>query len=404
MKTLDWMLGVPVCLCLDLVKKVADLIPGRRYHQPRKILVMKYFGMGSILLASPLLRALRQQHPEATISFLTFASNRSIVERLKLVDRVYLLRTDSLLNFVGDLARNLWQIRCERYDVTIDMEFFAKFSTIMTYLSGSPKRIGYFLRQIWRGDLLTDHIYYNHFKHITEIFAALATPLGVTVTDYSLTPPAISQAEQASATEVLAAHGISNEQPLIAFNVNASDLSYERRWPKEQFRALALALAKEVSATIIFVGGDGDAAYVAEVLAGLPRHERIINLAGKTSLGELLAIIRRCALFITNDSGPLHLAAAYEIPTVSFFGPESPTLYGPKGGEALVFYEGIYCSPCLNVFNVKTAPCSGENICMQTINSDDVLVAIRTRFPQFWTCVEPVEMAGQEERNACVRE
>ncbi len=384
MKSLDWIVGVPVCLFLDLINKVSTLFPSRPIRQPEKILIMKYFGMGSILLASPLLRALRQQYPEATIGFLTFASNRSIVERLQLVDRIYLLRTDSLLRFAGDVLRNLWLIRLEHYDVTIDMEFFAKFSTIMTYLSGSPKRIGYFLRQLWRGDLLTDQIYYNHFKHITEIFAALVVPLGVVVTDYSLTPPVITSAEAEAAEKVLSAHGIGADMPLIAFNVNASDLSFERRWPKEKFRELALALLDEVKASLLFVGGGDEADYVVEVVAGIPAHSRIFNLAGKTSLGELLAIIQRCDLFISNDSGPLHLAAAFQVPTVSFFGPESPSLYGPKGGDALVFYEDIYCSPCLNVYNVKTAPCDGENICMRSIEPATVLQAIRERHAQLW--------------------
>ena len=90
---------------------------------------------------------------------------------------------------------------------------------------------------------------------------------------------------------------------------------------------------------------------------------------------ELCALLQRSALLITNDSGPLHLAEALATPTVSFFGPETPLLYGPTGDNQVVFYKGIYCSPCLNVHNQKQAPCKGNNVCMKLINPDEVFAS-----------------------------
>jgi ADP-heptose:LPS heptosyltransferase len=135
---------------------------------------------------------------------------------------------------------------------------------------------------------------------------------------------------------------------------------------------------------LLFVGGAGDFSYVNDVIAPFAGNDRVIALAGKTSLGELLGVMTHCDLFITNDSGPLHLAASLGIPTVSFFGPETPVLYGPRGGDALIFHEELYCSPCLNVFNVKTAPCAGENSCLQAISVDAVFDGIRNRFAGLW--------------------
>jgi len=80
------------------------------------------------------------------------------------------------------------------------------------------------------------------------------------------------------------------------------------------------------------------------------------------------------ALFISNDcGGPLHIAAALGTPTVSFYGPETPSLYGPAGDLNTVFYAGTYCSPCLSVYNAKTAMCDGENRCMRNITPSEVL-------------------------------
>jgi ADP-heptose:LPS heptosyltransferase len=206
----------------------------------------------------------------------------------------------------------------------------------------------------------------------------------VEITDYSLTRPFFSEAENAAAGLILEKEGVQKQDVLIGFNVNVSDLSLERRWPKQEFQTLAKALLKDLNVKLIFIGAPVDRAYVEEVLAGLGGTGQVINLAGRTSLGELLAIFTRLELFVTNDSGPLHVAAALDVPTLSLFGPETPVLYGPKGGNSLVVYTGLYCSPCLSVFNAKTAPCSGQNICMQSISSEAVLEAMRQRFPAIW--------------------
>ncbi|MBK5276303.1 MAG: glycosyltransferase family 9 protein [Desulfuromonadales bacterium] len=384
MKAIDHFVGIPVCLMLDLFQRIRSPFRCANHTPLRRVLVMKYFGIGSILLASPMLRTIKSRNPNVKIGFLTFAGNRDMVERLGLVDEIHTLRTDSLLHFACDLFRVIGRIRRKRYDATIDMEFFSKFSTIVTYLSGSPIRIGYFLRQMWRGDLLTEQVYYNNYKHITEVFGALAAPLDVTVDDFTLQPPLITDEERKAAGVLLTREGVGPEDLLIGFNVNASELSLERRWPKREFLTLARGLLNELNARLVFIGTPAEAEYVAEMVAELPRDGRIINLSGKTNLEDLVEILRRCRIFITNDSGPLHLAASLGIATVSFFGPETPMLYGPVGGDALVFYEGVYCSPCLNVFNVKTAPCSGQNVCMQGIHAEAVLDGMREHFSDIW--------------------
>jgi ADP-heptose:LPS heptosyltransferase len=92
---------------------------------------------------------------------------------------------------------------------------------------------------------------------------------------------------------------------------------------------------------------------------------------------ELVEALRAARLFVTVDSGPLHLAALTDTPTIALFGPETPSLYGSLGRRHKLFYAGVYCSPCLNVYNTKTAPCNGNNICMQSISASEVLAAAR---------------------------
>ena len=384
MKAIDQYVGAPLCLLLDLCQRLRFPFSRVQKKTLRRVLLMKFFGMGSILLATPMLRAIKVRHPEASIGFLTFAGNREMVQRLGLVDVIYTLRTDSLTHFAVDLLQVLGRVRREKYDAAIDMEFFAKFSTIVTYLSGSPIRIGYFLRQMWRGDLLTDQVYYNHYKHVTEVFGALAAPLGITVTDFSLQPPALSEGDRERADALLAGEGIGAGDLVIGFNVNVSDLSYERRWPQQEFLDLARGLLAELDVRLVFIGAPSEAAYVAQTVAELPKDGRVVDLAGRTNLAELLGTLARCRILVTNDSGPLHLAASLGVAPVSFFGPETPMLYGPMGGDSQVFYEGVYCSPCLNVFNVKTAPCNGQNVCMRGMQAATVLHGMREHFRDVW--------------------
>ena len=103
---------------------------------------------------------------------------------------------------------------------------------------------------------------------------------------------------------------------------------------------------------------------------------KVVNLAGQLTIRELIALLSVSQMVISNYSGPLHIAASLQIPTISFYGPETPLLYGPRGGKQVIFFAGIYCSPCLNVYNAKKAMCNGDNRCMQAIRPADVLLEI----------------------------
>jgi len=166
---------------------------------------------------------------------------------------------------------------------------------------------------------------------------------------------------------------------IVIVNVNVGEMCLERRWPKDYFVSLLNSLLKYPDFSFIFIGTDEDYNYVQSIIDLLDKKEKIVNLAGKASLGQLLTLFQAADLFITSDSGPLHLAALTKIKTISFFGPETPVLYGPKNPNHVVFYKGPYCSPCLNVYNVKTAMYGnkrcfeGNNKCMYSITVEEVL-------------------------------
>ena len=378
---IDLYAGNPVCYLLSKLDKIVKFF-AKPKGPVKEILVMKYFGIGSILLSAPMFRALREAFPEAKITFITFYNNREMCERLQLADKYLFLRKNNIYIFIGSLLKILFKFSRHRFDIAIDMEFFSKFSSILTYFSLAGKRVGFYIKNEPRTLLYTHPISFNYYKHITQIFLALVQEVGASTKDMNLSRIKIYNVEKDFVGQFIRDHKIEKTKKII-INVNVGDMCLERRWPKDYFVSFINSLSKYPDFSFIFIGSKEDVAYVQTIIDSLDKKEGVINLAGKTSLGQLLTLFEACDLFITSDSGPLHLAELSTIKTISFFGPETPVLYGPRGNNHAVFYKGLYCSPCLNVYNVKTAMYGnkrcfeGSNRCMHAISVGEVLERVR---------------------------
>lgn len=382
MRLMDRHLGSLLCGCFSVANRLQRRFkaPAEEPPQLQKILVMKYFGMGSLILASPMIRALRQHYPKARIDLLTIEQNRPLSEILPIFDQVYAVDTRRLASVLRSMLGVLRRIRRENYDVIIDAEFFSRLSSLVSYFAQPRYSVGFYLPEIWRGNFLTHPVHFNYYRHVIVTFMALAKSLGIESTDYRLGPIVVSEEAETSVRTKLETIGVRPGQRIICVNVNTGPLSPERRWPDENFAELVeLLLAEFPGTAVLLIGAPSDLPCVTNLHA-LIRPEnraRVLNVAGKFNLQELCVLLRRSDLLITNDSGPLHLAEALATPTVSFFGPETPLLYGPTGDNQVVFYKGIYCSPCLNVHNQKKAPCNGNNICMKLISADEAFASTK---------------------------
>lgn len=381
-----------MCLLLSFLSRTGRLFfPERRARKVKRILVTKYFGMGSILLSVPLFEALRREYPGARIGFLTFSGNGELCGVLSPADEYYFLRTGSLPIFLRDLLAVLSRIRRREYDMCVDMEFFSNFSMIVSVLSGARERVGYYARRPGRESLLTRPVYFNQGKHAAQVFLSLCAKGPQTAFQRNGHPPVRLSADEDARRSVSAllrriAAGNGDVLPMIAVNVNAGELCLERRWPGEYFVSLSGRILTDTRAVLVFLGGGEDREYVGGVVSSVrkrfPSDGRVHDLSGALSIRELIAVLKGCEMLITNDSGPLHLAVCAGVRTVSFFGPETPSLYGPLGRGHIVFYKGLYCSPCLNVYNAKTAMCNGDNRCMSAISPDEVYETIKGCLPR----------------------
>lgn len=384
MRLLDGYIGSVICLILTILDKSLRVFYVRKQRElkgAKKILITKYFGMGSILLATPMVRALRENLPGSRITLLTLESNRQFAEKIDLFDGIESIRTSNIWLFIKDVLAVMVKNIQQRFDVVLDLEFFPRFSTIVSYMTGARTRIGYYLPKLWRGALLTHPIHFNPHKHVMEIFSAQLEPFGIEVTNFSLQPLDINHNSANRVSSLLAQKGLNDGELIVPVNVNASELCVERRWPRENFvELISHIVQKRNNLKIVLIGLKDDREYVENIYNLLSEQAKksVIDVSGDLDIEELIALLKKSHLFITNDSGPLHIASALGVSTVAFFGPESPILYSPPQSDKknLVFYSDIYCSPCLNVYNAKTAMCNGDNRCMKEITVSQVIEAI----------------------------
>lgn len=383
MRRIDQYLGPPLCVLLAIATSLAARKSAPPPAAVRKLLVIKFWGMGSIVLATPALRALKRAHPGARITFLTFEQNAAICGMLNAIDGVHGYRASGPLTFVASFVRLVRFLRRERFDVVLDFEFFANFTAIVTALSRAPVRVGFHTPKWWRAGLYSVGVPFDR-GHITENFLQAAEALGARGDGGGPDQPLVADpAAGARLGRVLAERGVRPDEPLICVNVNASALDHKRRWPWRSYLALIeRLLAAGGHGRVVLIGAPEDAAYVATLVAALPPTPDVIDLSGAIGVAELVCLLRRARLFIGNDSGPLHLAAAVGVPTVSFFGPESPAMYGPRGGAHTVLYKGVACSPCLNVHTSKDNSACRNNVCLQAISVDEAWAAVRARLAE----------------------
>jgi ADP-heptose:LPS heptosyltransferase len=349
----------------------------------KKVLIIKFFGSGSILLASPAIYKIKECHPNAEVSIFTLSENKETCSLLSAIDNIYYLDLKRFFPFLFNYLKIIREIRNKHYDVVLDLEFITNFSALTTLLvsfsSKPPATIGFSSHFIWRNKVYSMAIPFDHSRHITEIFKKLFSPLTNKFFEVDFKDSKkdlISTARQSPLTTNLLESN-SDRNKIVCVNINAGKLCHLRRWPQENYAELIFSLHNRFEIQTVLIGGRDDINYVEEFSKKLPNKIDIYNFCGKLSIKELVGLFSKSHLLITNDSGPLHIANIIDLPTVSFFGPETPRLYGPRGPKHKVLYDDTFCSPCINIYNSKKSDCS-DNICLKKINPQTVIQVIET--------------------------
>ncbi|MBD3419875.1 MAG: hypothetical protein GF398_07145 [Chitinivibrionales bacterium] len=341
----------------------------------KNIVVLKFIGMGSILRSTPMLKALKSKYPGSRLHFITRSSNKQLLKRLETIDQPMYVEDSNLLLLFMYTIKTLVQCWIIRVDLFFDLEVYSGFSTLLATASLARNRYGFYrFSAMFRMQLHTHLVYFNDSKNIAEIYMQLAAACNAWSDDFKLVEPAISDKEVHELEEFI-------DQPIgeltdnaVIINPNASELMYERRWPLSYFAALVNHLTENSKLTFYIVGNKQERDYCNMLVNVLSREaqSKTTNTAGGISFGAALALIKRAKLMITNDSGLYHLSLSMGTPTLSLWGPVSPTHYANYHYciNEFAYNEFTYCSPC--VHRVDRPPCAGNNICMKSIKPSTV--------------------------------
>jgi len=391
----DKWVGLVICLLLFALERVLAPLTGRHtppmlattpprddapLARPRRILCMKFYGLGNAIMLLPVLEAVRRRFPEAELDFFSLSGNVPLLERSGLTTQAFSVDVSSPGRFVTSMWRVLRHIRRRRYDTVLDFEQFVKISTIIAFLSGARQRIGFNTDGQRRGFMYTTRVVYTDSEHMSVIFARLARPLGV---EGPL--PAVSlkvrDDERSKVRDFLARAGVApGHFPLVAVHVGiGTNFSLPvKRWEPSNFAALADGLITRWGAAVVFTGqGEEERGLIGEVRAAM-RHP-MIDACDRFTIAELAALAECCHFVVANDTSVMHLAALVGTPVVALFGPTAPLHYGPRGERHLVLYRDLYCSPCLTNYNLKVSRCL-DPVCMRGIRPEAVLEAIAAHY------------------------
>src|SRR5437870_9057565 len=331
----------------------------------KRILVRGTNWIGDAVLTTPALMAVRKGFPQARIALLAKPAIAELLHGHPAVDEIVLYRDPGPHAGLGGKLTLARLLRRGRYDLAMLVQNAFE-AAALTALAGIPNRYGY--ATDGRSFLLTHRVPLTpktRRSHQVHYYLELLRPLGIQVEPE---PPTLRTTpdEDAEAIEHLCAFGVDAKKVLIGLNPG-SVYGTAKRWLPERFAEVADRVAAEHGGVVLIFGGHGEEELGA-ALAGRMEAPTVV-LSGRTTVRRLMALIKQCRLFITNDTGPMHIATAFGVPTVAIFGPTDPRTTSPLASGHEPGRHPVARSPCL----VRVRPLAPR--CMQGISVEMVHAA-----------------------------
>jgi len=343
-----------------------------------KILILRLSAVGDVIRTLPAVKALKEHTPYSSITWIVEEPSQAFLESQPEIDEVILFprkrwtKGIKSLRGIGGTIKEIWaliiDLRRRRFDVVLDFHGILK-SGLLSFLSGSPKRVGYDRRSTKEGNCLFSNVKVKLPKERISRFQRNLTLLkgvGLEVRElqYNLH---ISTEDREYVESFFNTLSVSLKRPLIAIHPGTSPKALFKRWMPDQYAQLADRLVRELNAGVLFTWGTEELEWVE----GIQKEMNEPSLLGpKTeSLTQLGEVYRHCDLYIGGDTGPMHIASLMGIPVVVIYGPTDPIENEPFGNHIKVRKE-VGCSPC-HKYSCK------ELVCIKTISADEVFKATK---------------------------
>ncbi|MBU1018879.1 MAG: glycosyltransferase family 9 protein [Patescibacteria group bacterium] len=351
--------GVLCFLCRSKTPDQKSKIKDQR-SKIESILVVRLWTLGETLLTLPMMKRLREEFPDTKITVLARDRNKGI---FKYVDFV-----DEILSFEAENIGKILKMR-GKFDLAIDTEPYLRISGLLARFLGK-RQIGF--DHGVRGRVYGEKVRYDADKHCAEIMCDLLWPLGIKYRPDELVRLEVSGQAKRSVKAKLDKF---SKGKIIGMHPSTAESATYRAWPKKRFAALINAL----DTTVVLTGAKGEHKFNEEIVK-MCRNERVVNLAGLLSFEEFIALFDYLEAYVSNDTGPMHLAAAQGCKTIGLFGPNLPERFGPyplSENKAIYCAGELPCSPCISVHTGKFRKCQrikdGTGECMTLIGVDAVL-------------------------------
>lgn len=392
MRAVDFWIGVPLCfLCTQLMRVLGSR---KGPAKPERALFIELSEMGSTVIANPALEKARKDLG-AEIFFLIFERN---ADSLRLLDTVpeaniITIRDHGLTTLAVDSLRFLRWVRQAKVDTVVDLELFSRYSALLTGLTAAKRRVGFYRfhsEGLYRGEMMTHRVNYNGHIHMAKNFVCMVNALLAEKPEVPYSKTHVSDAEirvpvrpvpesdkdfvRGLIREVYPAYEPERNR-IVLINPNSSEMLPQRRWPRENFAALAKLVVDEWEDTVVLITGARNEREEALRMQEAIGHARVRSFAGMHKLKALIPLYNISSVLVTNDSGPGHFSAITPIRSIVLFGPETPKLYGSLGNTESITAD-LACSPCVTAANQKNSACN-DPVCMRMITPERVMQSIR---------------------------
>ncbi|MBW1689276.1 MAG: lipopolysaccharide heptosyltransferase II [Deltaproteobacteria bacterium] len=334
-----------------------------------RVLLIQLGDIGDVVLTIPTIKALRENRPAGTLYVMVREHAKELIEDYPYVNGVI---------SVEGAQGNLWErlryqrgflkaLRGKKFQAAIDLRTGTR-GAVLSYLSGAPLRIGRYAEdgRLWRNRLFTHLVRpENEMEQYSSLHSLnIVAPFKVGARD--IKPKLTVSRERELRTErILRDEGVPSDRPLLAFHP-FSRWRY-KEWPAQNYIALIDHVGSRYPVHIAITGSVDERGRAADLVK--ETNTEVYNLAGKTTIGELAGVLKKCNLVIGIDSATIHIAAAVGTPTVSIYGPSAPVNWAPLGEQHLVIFKDLPCVPCRQ----KGCNHSGVSRCLQELEVGEVI-------------------------------
>lgn len=340
----------------------------------KRILIVQTAFLGDVVLTIPLISTVKKKFPQSYLAVMVIPSTREVLEDHPAINELIVFDKKGAEKGIISFWRLLRRLRDGNFDLAILPHRSFK-SALLVWLAGIPRRVGFDRSQ---GRIFLNEIVpYDKNKHDLERNLDLAKELDIDFEDKEIF---INTADKdwLFVEDILRQEGISSDDILVG--VSPGSVWPTKRWLAERFAQLSDRIIRELKAKVVIFGGPKDTQAVGAVTKRMK--EKAINLAGRLSLKQLAAFIKRCQVFVTNDSGPMHIAVAGKVPVIAIFGPTTRELgFYPYGANNLVIEKDLPCRPCGLHGSDKCK--LGTFDCMRLITVDEVFAAVREKMKPY---------------------